>query len=108
VLLEEFREVVLVDEGVAGLESGNLSLVIIHADDIVAHFGKADGSDQTNISRPNYGNFDVFTHSAVVLFLMFEDNRTLEESRRVMIIAALLKPMRRRVHLMLLLDGTLG
>jgi hypothetical protein len=42
----------------------------------VAHFGEADGSNQTDISRPDNGNFDVFTHSAVVLFLIVEDNRT--------------------------------
>jgi hypothetical protein len=47
---------------------------------MVAHFGKADGSDQTNISGPDNGDFDVFTHSAVVLFLLVEDNRRQEES----------------------------
>jgi hypothetical protein len=70
-----------VDERVAGLESGNLALIVVHADDIVAHFGKANGSDQTNISRPDNGNFNVFTHSAVALPLIVENNRTQEQSR---------------------------
>jgi hypothetical protein len=44
----------------------------------VAHFSKADGSDKADISRSDNGNFDVFTHCAVVLFLLVEDNRTQE------------------------------
>jgi hypothetical protein len=44
----------------------------------VAHFSKADSGDQTDISRPDNGNFDVFTHCAVVLSLLVEDNRTQE------------------------------
>jgi hypothetical protein len=43
----------------------------------VAHLGKTDGGDQTNISRPDNGNLDVFTHSAVVLSLLVENNRSL-------------------------------
>src|SRR5258708_31388245 len=43
VLLEEFGKIVLVDEGVASLERGNLALVIVDTADAVAHFGKADG-----------------------------------------------------------------
>jgi hypothetical protein len=47
----------------------------------VAHFGKTDGSNKTDVSRSNNGNFDVFTHSAVVLILIVEDNREQEQSR---------------------------
>jgi hypothetical protein len=108
VLLEEFGEIVLVDEGVAGLESGNLALVIVHTDDIVTHFGKTDCGNQTNISRPDYGNFDVFIHSAVVLFLIVEDNRMQERSREVMAIATLLNRCSARIHLIFLLKGPLG
>ena len=63
VLLKEFREIVLVNERVAGLESGNLALVIVNTDDMVTHFREANRSNQANISRPDNGNFDVFTHS---------------------------------------------
>ena len=69
VLLEEFGKVNLVDERVACLESGDFALVVVNTDDMMAHFGKADGSDEANVSRPDNGNFDVFTHSALVLFL---------------------------------------
>jgi hypothetical protein len=65
------------DERVARLQRSNLAFVIVNTDDIVAHLGKTDGSDQTNISRSDNGNFDSFTHSAVVLFLLVENNRSL-------------------------------
>jgi hypothetical protein len=70
-----------VNKRVACLESGNLALVIIDADDMVAHFGEADRGDQTNVSRPDNGNFDVFTHSALVLFLIVENTRIEKQSR---------------------------
>ena len=38
------------DEGVAALERGDLSLVIIDADNVMAHFSEADSGDQTNIA----------------------------------------------------------
>jgi hypothetical protein len=67
-----------VNERVTGLESGDLALIIVDTDDVVADFSKADGSDQTDVSRPDNGNFDVFTHCGVVLFLLVEDNRMQE------------------------------
>jgi hypothetical protein len=71
-----------VDERVACLKGGDLALVVVNTDDGMTHFGKADGSDQANVSGPHNGDFDVFTHSALVLFLIVEDNRTQEQSRR--------------------------
>ncbi len=62
VLFEELRQVVFVDERVAALKSFDFAFVIVHTDDIVAHFGEADGSDQADISRSYDCNFDVFTH----------------------------------------------
>ena len=41
---------VLVDEGVPALEGGDFALVIVDADDIVAHLGKADGSDEADVA----------------------------------------------------------
>ena len=81
VFLQEFGERVFVDERVASLKSGYLSLVIVHANDVVAHFCKTDGGYKSDISRSDDGNFDVFTHGALVLFLILEDNRMLELSR---------------------------
>jgi hypothetical protein len=108
VLAEELGKVVLVNERVAGLKSGHLALVIVYTDDIVAHFGKTNGSNQTDISRPDDGNFDVFTHSAVVLFLSVENNRTQEQSTGSESIGSGFEPMRRCVHLIFLLEGPLG
>jgi hypothetical protein len=74
----------------------------------MAHFGKTNSGDQADIPGPYDGNFDVFTHSAAVLFLIVEDNRTQGQSRGVMAIASLLKLSRQRGHLIFLLKGALG
>jgi len=49
VALEEFREVILVDEGVASAESSDFALVVVDADDLVSHLSEADGGDQADI-----------------------------------------------------------
>ena len=49
VAFEEFGEVVLVDQGVAGLEGGDLSLVVIDTDHAVADLGEADGRDKADV-----------------------------------------------------------
>ena len=41
---------VFVDKGVAAPESGHFALIVIDADDIVAHFGETNSSDKANIS----------------------------------------------------------
>ena len=74
ILFQKLGEEVLVDERVSGLEGGDLALVVVDADDIVAYFSETDGSNQTDIPGPNNGNSDVFAHSADVLFLIVEDN----------------------------------
>jgi hypothetical protein len=50
VLIQEFRERILVDEGVAGPKSGYLALVIVDADDVVTHFGETNSGNKTDIS----------------------------------------------------------
>ena len=62
VTLEELREVVLVDEGVAGLEGCDLVFVVIDADDGVTDLGEADGGDQADITRANNGDLNGFAH----------------------------------------------
>ncbi len=79
IALQEFGEVVLVDEGVAGLKRGDFALVIVDADDVVTHLSEADGGDEADISRSDDGNFDVFTHRCAVSFLIVEDNRMFEK-----------------------------
>ena len=43
-------QMVLVDEGIAPLESGDLSLIIIYTDNVMAHFSEADSGDQANVT----------------------------------------------------------
>ena len=62
VTLEQLREVVLVDEGVAGLEGGDLALVVIDADHAVADLGEADGRDQADVTRTNNCDLNGFAH----------------------------------------------
>ncbi len=80
VALEELGEVVLVDEGVAALEGGDFALVIVDADDVVAHLSKADGGDQADVPRSDYGNLNVFTHRLVSMSSSVENIRRLVES----------------------------
>ena len=64
------------DEGVAALESGDLALVVVDADDVVAHFSKTDGGDQADISRSDYGNL---MFSLIVCELMSSSLRITED-----------------------------
>jgi hypothetical protein len=50
VLLQEFWEKALVNERVASLKSSNLALVIVHANDIVAHLRETNCGNKSNIS----------------------------------------------------------
>ena len=59
---EEFGEVLLVDEGVAGLKGGDLALVVIDADDGVADLGETDGRDQADVTRPYHGDLNGLAH----------------------------------------------
>ena len=88
VLLKELGKIVLVDEGVPALESGDFAFVVVDTDDVVADLGEADGSNQTDISRSDDGDFDVFTHSRDVLFLIVKNNRMYGVNRRTESIAA--------------------
>ncbi len=38
------------DEGIATLESGDLTLVVIHTDNVMAHFSEADSGNQANVA----------------------------------------------------------
>ena len=62
VAFEEFGEVVLVDEGVAGLEGGDFALVVIDADDGVSDLGEADSRDQADVTRANNCDLNGFAH----------------------------------------------
>jgi hypothetical protein len=62
VALEQLGEVSLVDKSVAGLEGGNLTLVIVDAYDIVADLGEANGRHQSYITGANNCNLYGFAH----------------------------------------------
>ena len=61
---------VLVDEGVAGLECGYLALVVIDADDVVANLGETDGRDQTDVTRANNCDLNAFAHGLRQMVLL--------------------------------------
>jgi len=62
VALEEFGEVALVDEGVSALKGGNLALIIVDADDVMAHFSKTNGCYEPDVPRSNNGDLNSFIH----------------------------------------------
>ncbi len=45
---------------VARLESGDLALVIVDADDVVAHLGETNGGNQADVSRSDDSNCECF------------------------------------------------
>lgn len=47
---EEIAEEKLVDLGIAGLEGGDFGLVVIDADDLMAHLREANGGDEADVS----------------------------------------------------------
>jgi hypothetical protein len=51
-----------VDEGVAGLESSDLLLVVIDTDHAVADLGEADGRDQADVARANDCDLNGIAH----------------------------------------------
>ncbi|GGA54427.1 hypothetical protein GCM10011507_02110 [Edaphobacter acidisoli] len=51
-----------VDRGVAPLKSRHFALIVVHANDLVAHLREADGSDKANITGTYNGNMDAFGH----------------------------------------------
>ena len=51
------------DEGIATLKRGNLTLVIVDADDIVPHLCETDSSHQTDVSRTDNGDWNGFSHT---------------------------------------------
>lgn len=55
---EQVVEVKLVDLRVSGLEGGDFGLVVIDADDLVAHFREADGGDQAYVSGADDGDLN--------------------------------------------------
>ena len=51
------------DEGVSALKRGDLALVIVDTDDLVAHLCETNGGNKTNISRTDHCNWNRFAHS---------------------------------------------
>src|SRR5215469_4951 len=49
VLAQQLREVMLVDEAVASLQRGDLALVVIHADDVMAHLSETHGGYKADV-----------------------------------------------------------
>ena len=60
--LHELGEVVLVDERIAGPQRGNLAFIVIHAQDVVSHFGETHRRHQAHITRANYCNLICCLH----------------------------------------------
>jgi hypothetical protein len=56
-LFQQLRQVLLVNDGVAGAERLHLRLIIINAQDLMADLRKADRCHQTDVSRTDYRNF---------------------------------------------------
>ena len=48
------------DEGVAALRGRDFALVIVDADDVVAHLSEADSGDQADIAGTDNGNIERF------------------------------------------------
>ncbi len=63
VLAEKLGEVVFVDEGVAPLKRGDLTLVIIDADDRVTHLCETNGGDKADVSGAYNSDWNWFAHS---------------------------------------------
>ena len=53
---------VLMDERISTLQGGYLALVVVDADDIVAHLCKADSCDQADIAGADDGDLNWLTH----------------------------------------------
>ena len=56
------------DEGISALERRYLSLIVIDADNGMAHFGETDGGDEADDSAPGSGAVYVFGELGRVAF----------------------------------------
>jgi hypothetical protein len=53
---EQFGQVLFIDGHTAFSEGLYPGLVIVYADDMMAHFGKTNRRDKPDITRPDYAN----------------------------------------------------
>ena len=92
VAFQEFREVMLMDEGVSGLEGGDFALIDIDADDGLADLGEADGRNQADVTRPHHGDLNRLAQSVW-------------HTRMMQCVACSLQPSMRRLYLITGIKG---
>jgi hypothetical protein len=83
---QQTGQMVFEDRHAAFTESFYLGFVIVHADDAVAHLGKANGSDQSDISGPDYTNGNRFRHTQPYLISCFGQNFVVQLVRIYMVL----------------------